>query len=123
MVQKLSRRLFLSIGTAFTVVVGSQLLSSCGQSPDAPIADTPGEQQEINLYSSRHYNTDNELYAKFTAETGIKVNLIEGRQTNCWNGLSLKGPTVRRMCSSQWIWLVYGGPKRTAFFSRCKARF
>ncbi|MBE9242353.1 Fe(3+) ABC transporter substrate-binding protein [Synechocystis salina] len=79
MVQKLSRRLFLSIGTAVSVVVGSQLLSSCGQSPNAPIADTPGEQQEINLYSSRHYNTDNELYAKFTEETGIKVNLIEGK--------------------------------------------
>ena len=35
-------------------------------------------QQEVNLYSARHYDTDVELYENFTNETGIKVNLIEG---------------------------------------------
>lgn len=35
--------------------------------------------QEINLYSSRHYNTDNKLYENFEKQTGIKVNLIEGK--------------------------------------------
>ena len=34
--------------------------------------------QEVNLYSSRHYDTDVALYDAFTAETGIAVNLIEG---------------------------------------------
>jgi iron(III) transport system substrate-binding protein len=33
---------------------------------------------ELNLYSSRHYNTDNALYQGFTDQTGIRVNLIEG---------------------------------------------
>jgi len=33
---------------------------------------------EIALYSSRHYNTDRELYDGFTRETGIRVRLIEG---------------------------------------------
>ncbi len=32
---------------------------------------------EVNLYSSRHYDTDRALYDNFTAETGVKVNLIE----------------------------------------------
>ena len=32
---------------------------------------------ELNLYSSRHYDTDIALYENFTAATGIKVNLIE----------------------------------------------
>lgn len=32
---------------------------------------------EVNLYSSRHYDTDLALYENFTAATGIKVNLIE----------------------------------------------
>jgi iron(III) transport system substrate-binding protein len=36
------------------------------------------DQQEVNVYSSRHYDTDLELYDQFTAETGIEVNLIEG---------------------------------------------
>jgi iron(III) transport system substrate-binding protein len=33
---------------------------------------------EVNLYSSRHYDTDQALYDGFTASTGIEVNLIEG---------------------------------------------
>lgn len=35
-------------------------------------------QEEVNLYSARHYDTDLELYDNFTEETGITVNLIEG---------------------------------------------
>jgi iron(III) transport system substrate-binding protein len=33
---------------------------------------------EIALYSSRHYDTDRELYDAFTRQTGIRVRLIEG---------------------------------------------
>jgi iron(III) transport system substrate-binding protein len=33
--------------------------------------------QEVNVYSARHYDSDLELYADFTAATGIKVNVIE----------------------------------------------
>ena len=33
---------------------------------------------ELNLYSSRHYDTDERLYSDFTAATGIKINRIEG---------------------------------------------
>jgi iron(III) transport system substrate-binding protein len=32
----------------------------------------------LNLYSSRHYQTDEALYSGFTKATGIKVNRIEG---------------------------------------------
>ena len=35
--------------------------------------------QEINIFSSRHYQSDKELYKKFTNETGIKVNIISGK--------------------------------------------
>lgn len=33
--------------------------------------------QELNLYSSRHYQTDEALYSNFTKTTGIKLNRIE----------------------------------------------
>lgn len=33
---------------------------------------------EVNVYNSRHYNTDKAIYEAFTAKTGIKVNVIEG---------------------------------------------
>lgn len=35
-------------------------------------------QEEVNVYSARHYDTDQALYSEFTEKTGIKVNLIEG---------------------------------------------
>ncbi len=32
----------------------------------------------VNVYSARHYDTDQSMYDRFTEETGIEVNLIEG---------------------------------------------
>ncbi|RLJ61440.1 Fe(3+) ABC transporter substrate-binding protein [Sulfurisoma sediminicola] len=36
--------------------------------------------QELNLYSARHYQTDEALYANFTKQTGIKINRIEAKE-------------------------------------------
>jgi iron(III) transport system substrate-binding protein len=36
------------------------------------------QERVLNLYSSRHYQTDQALYDNFTKQTGIKINLIEG---------------------------------------------
>lgn len=33
---------------------------------------------EVNIYSARHYDSDEALYQAFTDETGIDVNVIEG---------------------------------------------
>jgi iron(III) transport system substrate-binding protein len=48
------------------------LLAAIGLLPAAAGA------QEVNLYSSRHYDSDRALYEAFTKETGIRVRLIEG---------------------------------------------
>ncbi len=34
-------------------------------------------EQEVRVYSGRHYNTDRNVFKKFAEETGIKVRLIE----------------------------------------------
>ena len=34
----------------------------------------------LNLYSARHYQTDEALYADFTRHTGIRINRIEGKE-------------------------------------------
>jgi len=39
-----------------------------------------GQEKQLNLYSSRHYQTDEALYADFTRQTGIKINRIEGTE-------------------------------------------
>jgi iron(III) transport system substrate-binding protein len=50
------------VGTAFSI------LSCVGY------AQSKGE---LNLYSARHYSTDEQLYSNFTKETGIKINRID----------------------------------------------
>ena len=37
---------------------------------------------EVNIFSSRHYESDTELYKKFTSETGIKINVISGKDNS-----------------------------------------
>ena len=34
---------------------------------------------EVNIYTSRHYDSDDVLYEEFRKETGIKVNIISGK--------------------------------------------
>jgi iron(III) transport system substrate-binding protein len=35
------------------------------------------QESVLNLYSARHYQTDEQLYSNFTKQTGIKINRIE----------------------------------------------
>lgn len=44
----------------------------------ATIATSAYAEGELNLYSSRHYDTDERLYSDFTEATGITINRIEG---------------------------------------------
>lgn len=59
------------------------LLAACDSSPAPTNASqepaAAAEAGEVNVYSSRHYDTDMRLYEQFTENTGIKVNLIEGK--------------------------------------------
>ena len=67
---KITRRVFLGTGTAMATVAIAQLGKS-----NRGLAQSGA----INLYSSRHYDTDQALYESFTEKTGLKVNLIEGK--------------------------------------------
>jgi iron(III) transport system substrate-binding protein len=44
----------------------------------ALVASTALADGEVNLYSSRHYDTDERLYTDFQDATGIRINRIEG---------------------------------------------
>ena len=39
--------------------------------------ESRAQEKVLNLYSARHYQTDNALYDDFTKQTGIKINRIE----------------------------------------------
>ncbi len=49
------------------------------------------EQKEVNLYSDRHYEVDNEIFEEFTKETGIKVNIIRAKADELINRLEQEG--------------------------------
>ena len=46
---------------------------------------------EVNLYTSRHYDSDYALYQKFTNDTGIKVNVISGKGKALMERLASEG--------------------------------
>lgn len=45
----------------------------------------------LNLYSSRHYDTDEKLYTDFEAATGIKINRIEGKDNEILERMKAEG--------------------------------
>jgi len=54
---------------------------------------TPAQAQEqvVNLYSARHYPTDEALYADFTKATGIKVNRVDADDAGILARLKAEG--------------------------------
>ena len=62
----------------FGLIAGGGLIAvaACSQAPQDD-GEASADAGEVNLYSSRHYDTDLALYEDFTKATGIKVNRIE----------------------------------------------
>lgn len=52
------------------------LLTACGAAPGGDAEDAT---RVVNVYTSRHYDADRELYALFTVRTGIEVRTQEKR--------------------------------------------
>ena len=51
--------------------------TSQNHNAEEAVAEAPIKAGNVNVYSGRHYDSDLAIYDAFTAETGIKVNLIE----------------------------------------------
>jgi iron(III) transport system substrate-binding protein len=49
------------------------------------------QDQVVNLYSARHYSTDEALYANFTKATGIKVNRVDADDAGILARLKAEG--------------------------------
>ncbi len=65
---KMTRRVFIAGGAAVSAIALGQF-------------NRPSQAQSssgaVNLYSARHYDSDDEIYQSFTDKTGIRVNLVE----------------------------------------------
>ena len=49
------------------------------------------QEQVVNLYSARHYTTDEALYNNFTKATGIKINRVDGDDAGILARLKAEG--------------------------------
>lgn len=58
--------------------IGRGLLGAVGCALASMGAALAQEEQEVNIYSERHYQTDEKLYQGFTKATGIEINRLEG---------------------------------------------
>ncbi len=71
---------FSSIARKRAAAVAVALAAALGTGPAHAQAPAPAEaagSKVLNLYSARHYQTDEALFAGFTRETGIRINRIE----------------------------------------------
>lgn len=64
---KMTRRAFIAGGAAVSAIALGQF--------NRPLRAQSGN--VVNLYSARHYDTDDDIYESFTNNTGIRVNLVE----------------------------------------------
>ncbi|MEJ8554816.1 Fe(3+) ABC transporter substrate-binding protein [Tepidibacter sp. Z1-5] len=81
----MKKKLLLSFLTvAFSIV----LLVGCTTKQESTGGN---EEKVVNVYTSRHYDADKELYKLFTEETGIKVNVVEGKDDELIERLDREG--------------------------------
>lgn len=52
---------------------------------------TLAQEKVLNLYSARHYQTDEQLYSNFTKQTGIRINRIEADDNTLLERLRTEG--------------------------------
>jgi iron(III) transport system substrate-binding protein len=74
--------LFLATVTALLTITLGCTSQQSAPNPSAEPTASPQTQAEnvVNLYSARHYDTDQVIYDNFTKETGIQINLVEGKE-------------------------------------------
>jgi iron(III) transport system substrate-binding protein len=56
-----------------------------------PIGAARADAGEVNVYSARHYPADEQLFALFTEQTGIKVNQLQGKAEELMERIKLEG--------------------------------
>jgi iron(III) transport system substrate-binding protein len=57
----------------------------------SPVTAQAQDNKTLNLYSARHYSTDEALYNDFTKQTGIKINRVDADDAGILNRLKAEG--------------------------------
>ncbi len=73
---------------ALLIILSLSLLLGC-----APKSNKAG--QVVNIYSARHYESDEKIYREFEKETGIKVNIVQGKAEELIERVEREGPNTQ----------------------------
>lgn len=65
--------------------------TGCSASPAGETTNPPASEKSVNLYTDRHYESDDALYKTFTDQTGIKVNVVKGKPDELIERLKTEG--------------------------------
>lgn len=80
-------KLFFTMKKYLVGLLAVTLLFSCRNSENDPDENT----QEVNVYTHRHYESDQELFSQFEEETGIQVNVINANADELIQKMSMEG--------------------------------
>ena len=72
-----SRTIRRAFGVAVIAGLMLPFINLLASKPAWAQASVRGPEQTLNLYSARHYQSDDALYAEFTRQTGIKITQIQ----------------------------------------------
>jgi iron(III) transport system substrate-binding protein len=79
---KWTRRSFVATAATAALITAAACSPSTETTEEVPTTDAASggadSEEVVNVYSSRHYDSDDQIYQQFTESTGIQVNLIEG---------------------------------------------
>lgn len=87
----LYNKLGLTAAILSLALAGCQTTTPSSGGSDGSEASNNAGDKVVNVYSARHYNTDSQLYAGFTEQTGIKVNIIEGKDSELLERIKSEG--------------------------------
>lgn len=86
----LKRKKLLAL--TLTALVSMGVLAGCGQkNQEAKAEETGSGEKVVNVYSSRHYDIDKQLFKDFESDTGIKVNLVDGKSDELIERMAREG--------------------------------
>ena len=85
---------YMALG--LSAALTTSLLAACASTEETTSNDneTAEESKVVNVYSSRHYDVDKELYKQFEEETGVKVNVVEGKSDELLERLNTEGEST-----------------------------
>lgn len=84
------------VSTALTIALaGCGGTNEKGSEREESATPKTEEKQEVNVYTARHYEVDDELYNKFTEKSGIKVNVVKGEAEELIERLKREGESTQ----------------------------